>query len=107
MYPRPWEVANYVLALPPGTIVVSGAAPGVDSWALCVAEEVCGLEIDPHPADWKRYGRSAGFHRNPDIVKASDRVVVFWDGVSDGTRNTMKLAGNAGKLDEVYFGRRK
>ncbi len=39
----------------------------------------------------------AAYFRNGLIVDASDRIEVWWDGVSPGTRNTIRLAEKAGK----------
>ena len=91
------QVVDFVNSLPEGTIVVSGGARGVDKWAE-EAARVRGLEVDIYPADWNRLGKKAGMIRNRDIVKNADEVVAFWDGKSRGTKNTMELAEQAGKL---------
>lgn len=93
-------VRAYVRALPPGTVVVSGGARGVDRWAASEAKE-CGLEVVEYLADWDRYGRRAGMIRNSLIVSDSDKVVAFWDGVSAGTANTIKSARRLGRELEV------
>ena len=51
--------------------------------------------IDRFPADWERYGRSAGFKRNQQMVDtllAGDCVVALWDGQSRGTMHTVTMA---------------
>lgn len=51
-----------------GVLVVHGAAPGLDT----IAEGLCqgmGIETDPNPADWNRYGPSAGPRRNRTMLK--------------------------------------
>jgi predicted Rossmann fold nucleotide-binding protein DprA/Smf involved in DNA uptake len=100
-YPHPWLVASFVYALEPDTVIVSGGAHGPDSWAAHCAE-VFGL---PEPiiyrADWKKYGRSAGYIRNSLIVAACDSLVAFWDGESRGTFHSINLARRAGKPVKV------
>ena len=71
-------------------LVVSGGARGADYLGERWAKEnnIPTLIFKP---DWDKYGKSAGFIRNEDIVKNSDFVVVFWDGVSKGSKNSMCL----------------
>jgi hypothetical protein len=83
--------------------VVSGGARGVDSWAVDFAR-ARGLHFEEYPADWDRYGKSAGYHRNRDLVDKADFVVAFWDGVSRGTFHTIQLALQAEKLYWVFVG---
>ena len=82
-------------------IIVSGGAPGVDTWA---EETARGLEIATliFPARWGVHGRSAGMRRNPRIVAASDTIVAFWDEQSGGTRSSIDLALSSGKKVIVY-----
>lgn len=48
--------------------LVTGACPeGADAIAETIAEEL-GWPIELHPADWRRYGRRAGFVRNSFMV---------------------------------------
>jgi len=95
------DVRAYVRELPPGTVVISGGAPGVDS--VAVAEAVKrGLAVEVLQAQWAELGRAAGFIRNAEIVDASDAVVAFWDGKSPGTANTIRTAKKNGKLQSVF-----
>lgn len=91
----------YVRALPPGTVVVSGGAEGVDRWAEEAARER-GFETLIFNADWEGLGRSAGPIRNEQIVAHSDRLVAFWDGRSRGTLNSIALASERGIPIEVF-----
>lgn len=77
-------------------VVVSGGARGVDSWGAAFAEER-GIEVEVFKPDWKKYGKSAGYKRNKEIVDAADDVVAFWDGQSKGTLHTIQIAHKAGK----------
>lgn len=98
---RSLELVNkYIAELPPGTTVVSGAARGVDSTAAAAAR-ARGLEVVEFPAQWRLYGKRAGFKRNALIVEQADRVVAFWNGASRGTAHTIELARRAGKPVEI------
>ena len=78
------------------TKLVSGGARGADKLAERYAAERK-LEIEVLVPDWKA-GRGAGLARNTDIVAKADAVITFWDGVSPGTRDTIRKATKAGKL---------
>lgn len=86
-YPRLDLVLQFVDALPPETIVVSGAARGVDTVAARRARER-GLyvqELPVHSASWTSHGRAAGPIRNRLMVKLGDGVVAFWNWRSPGS----------------------
>lgn len=100
-YPRLNEVAEYVQALPADTIVVSGGANGVDTIAELTALD-CGMATEIFYPDWKRHGKSAGYIRNEQIVKAADKVVCFWHNQSRGTAHSIRLARQHGKELEVH-----
>lgn len=104
---RDWKdeqaVVDYVNALPEWVTVISGGARGVDTFARNAALARYDLDFECYPADWKRYGKSAGYRRNADIVAAADRIVAFWDGNSRGTAHTIGLAKLAGKPVEIHY----
>jgi hypothetical protein len=64
--------------------IVSGNARGVDrageQWAAAV-----GLPIKRFPAQWAKYGKSAGPRRNNEMSIYADACLAFWDGQSRGT----------------------
>ena len=98
---NPTAIENFVAALPDDTVVVSGAAPGVDSLAESAAARH-GLETLIFHADWKKLGRSAGPLRNEQIVDNADRVVAFWNGKSRGTLNSLVMAYLANLPIEIF-----
>lgn len=100
-YANPSEVSDYVKSLPEGTIIVTGGADGVDSWAESAAR-TRGFEVIIYPADWRKYGRGAGHIRNRQIVETCDKLVAFWDEVSPGTRSSISIASKAKKLEKVF-----
>ncbi len=111
VYPDPEGVRAYVAALPPGSIVVSGGAAGVDTWAVEAARQRADLTTRIYPADWAKHGKAAGFQRNLDIVRdvkrANGRIVAFWATdpktrqPSKGTGITVSLAEREGVPVEV------
>lgn len=77
-------------------LIISGGARGADTLAEKYAKEN-GIPTLIFLADWNRYGKSAGYRRNVDIIANADCVVAFWDGVSKGTKHSIDLAYSAGK----------
>jgi hypothetical protein len=73
------------------TCIISGGAKGADSLAEKWSKEN-NIETLIFKPDWDKYGKRAGFLRNEDIIKNSDAVVAFWDGISHGTKNDIDLA---------------
>jgi hypothetical protein len=119
-YPELQDVRDYVYQLPVGTVVVSGGARGVDRTAEETAME-CGLHVisfrpfNTHMTtakpwgilrllwngnDWTRHMlperypafAPAAFVRNGYIVELADRMALFWDGRSKGTKDTLRKA---------------
>lgn len=72
-------------------IIVSGGARGADRLAEKYAEEN-DMKMERYPADWDRYGKGAGFMRNSEMVNMSDCAVFFWDGKSNGTKDSITKA---------------
>jgi hypothetical protein len=84
-------------------IIVSGHAPGADAMGERFAKEH-GLPCEIHPADWAKYGRSAGPIRNAEMASCSDALIAFWDGQNPGTRSMIELARKKGlQVAVVYF----
>ena len=85
-------------------IVVSGGARGADSFGEAWAK-ARGIQTRVIRPDWKRFGRSAGFRRNGEIVAASQALVAFWDGESRGTADSIARAKARGiPVHIVRFG---
>lgn len=104
-FPDETLVREYVAGLEPHAVtIISGGARGVDSWAEDEAES-WSIPTDIYPADWDEHGKAAGFIRNQMMVEEADAVVAFWDGESNGTRHSIKLAMDAGKPLDIYVRR--
>jgi hypothetical protein len=99
-YPDLTEVHDFVATLPPGTVVVSGGARGVDRASIAAAKAL-GFAWQEFNADWKTLGRRAGYVRNREMIPTVGRVVCFWDGVSRGSADAVDVARKHGIEVEV------
>jgi len=75
--------------------IVSGAANGADKLGERYANER-GHQIKKFPADWDKYGKSAGYRRNAEMANYAGALIAFWDGVSRGTSHMINLAKEKG-----------
>lgn len=78
-----------------GIEIVEGCARGADTYFKGFAERH-NITLKSFPAEWNKYGKSAGYKRNAEMmsyIKQADVrfVVSLWDGVSKGTKNTIDL----------------
>lgn len=86
--------------------IISGTAKGADQHGEKLADEF-GFQVYRFPADWDRYGKSAGYIRNKEMAKfASDGdlcgvLFAFWDGESKGTKHMIDLAGEYGVATHI------
>jgi len=71
--------------------IVSGGAKGTDILAELFADTY-GIPKKIFYPDWNKYGNCAGFIRNELIIKNVNEVIVFWDGKSKGTKNSIDIA---------------
>lgn len=94
-------IVNRLFKLPADTTIVHGNAQGADRIAHQEAQKL-GLLVEPHPADWERYGKTAGPIRNKLMADlGADLCIAFWDGLSTGTRNMIDQAEKVGIPVEV------
>lgn len=97
------NVINILLILSPSGELnaefISGTARGADQLGEKFAEEY-NYPIKRFPADWDKYGKSAGYKRNEQMAlyaKEDNGVLVaFWDGQSKGTKHMIDLANKHG-----------
>lgn len=84
------QVLRTIVTAPAETRILHGAAMGADLLAALVATELGCAEVVAMPAEWDRYGRSAGIRRNLAMLDARPAwVVAFWNGRSSGTAHTI------------------
>ena len=86
---------SFVLSDGAEITIVSGHAKGADTLGEQYANEK-GYSLELHPADWEKYGKSAGFRRNQEMVEVSQAAICFWDGKSKGTEHTINLCKKKG-----------
>jgi predicted Rossmann-fold nucleotide-binding protein len=71
------------------TEVVSGAAKGADTcgenWAI-----KHGIPVKQFPANWDKYGKSAGYRRNKQMAEYAEAAILFPGGA--GTDSMFELA---------------
>lgn len=82
-------------------VVITGGALGVDAAIelACMRRGIKNLIVH---ARWVELERVAGPRRNQHIVDMSDSLLIFWDGVSPGTRDTIKRAKKSGKEFQIF-----
>jgi hypothetical protein len=91
-------VVNFVVkAIDAGWQIVTGGAEGVDTFAedASMGYGHFTVVIKPkwHGPEGKgAYNHRAALERNTEIVDLSDMLVAFWDGVSTGTRDSIRKA---------------
>ena len=100
-----WSIPHYALAAEwythgPTTILVSGncpprpnGVPGADR--ICeVIWESWGGPVERHPANWKQYGKPAGYIRNAEMAALPGvyKCLAFSLNASGGTANCMEEA---------------
>lgn len=71
--------------------IVSGTANGADKLGEKYAKEK-GYGIKQFPAEWDKWGKSAGYRRNAEMADYGDMLIAFWDGESRGTKHMIDLA---------------
>lgn len=101
-WPNPPLVVAAIMAVPQGTVILTGDASGVDELVRATAKRR-GLALEVFPAIWAQHGKRAGAVRNLQLVRECDSLLAFWDGVSPGTRITLRMAAAAGKLQGVIY----
>lgn len=81
--------------------IVSGTASGADKMGEEYSNTM-GLQLKKFPADWDKYGKSAGYKRNKQMAEYADVLIAFWDGKSRGTKHMIDLALEHGLEVHIY-----
>lgn len=76
--------------------IVSGMARGADSLGVKYSESHQPIKLTKFPANWDKYGKSAGYIRNKEMANYADALIAFWDGKSRGTQHMINLASQKG-----------
>ncbi len=80
--------------------IISGGANGIDTLAEQYADKHKLSKIIIRPR-YALYRRGAPLIRNKEMVNICDKILVFWDGKSRGTKNTIDYAKQLSKPIEV------
>jgi hypothetical protein len=88
-------IQETLIKYPNDSLVIHGNAAGADQLSGAVAKQL-GMKVKVYPANWKEYGRVAGFLRSIQMLDKEEPnlVIAFWDGRSKGTAHTIKEADN-------------
>ena len=72
-------------------LIICGGAAGVDTVAEKYADgcSISKLVLRPH---YKKYGKAAPLIRNNKMIEIADKVIVFWDGKSKGSKHTIEMS---------------
>jgi hypothetical protein len=91
---RVFKVLSFLNERKPVSLVIHGGATGADSLAAIWASSN-NISAQSFPADWERYGKSAGPRRNRQMLKEGkpDIVIAFPGG--GGTDNMRQQAEKA------------
>lgn len=77
------------------TILIQGGAKGADLMAAQWAR-VRHIPVKEYPAQWEKYGKSAGYRRNRQMLQEEQPHVVIAFPGGKGTDNMVELATKAG-----------
>ena len=80
--------------------ILTGGAPGVDHQGFIFGVEY-GFDCLIFPALWSRYGRRAGPLRNEEMAQVATHAILFWDGVSRGTKSMLELCNRYNLITTV------
>ncbi len=72
-------------------VFVSGGCRGADKLGERYAAEN-GYKLERYPAEWSKYGITAGHIRNKKMAEVSDYIICFWDKKSKGTKSMIECA---------------
>lgn len=81
-------------------IVVSGHARGADTLGEKYAQDE-GFTLEIYLAQWKKFGKRAGYRRNEQMAEVADALIAFWDGSSKGTKHMIDIMNEKNLLVRV------
>jgi hypothetical protein len=83
--------ASYLKLFPAATVLLQGGAKGIDTGAKAYFSNL-GIPVEDYPADWNKYGNSAGPRRNRQMAEWGNVLLAIWDGESRGTKSMINEA---------------
>lgn len=88
----PSILEEFIHATPPWEITVVHGAYHMD-WFVAGVAHALGMHTEPHPPDWKKYGKGAGPIRNRHMVDLGAIVWLAW--IKNGSPGATHCAGYA------------
>lgn len=85
----------------PSVEIVSGTANGADKLGERYSIEK-GYKLTKFPAQWEKFGKSAGYKRNQQMADYADTLIAFWNGRSRGTKHMIDIAKSQGLNISVF-----
>lgn len=82
--------------------VVCGMARGADELGRQWASRNQ-IPVKKFPANWTRYGKSAGYRRNCEMADNADALIALWDGKSRGTKHMIDIAYTRGLAVFIHY----
>lgn len=79
--------------------VVHGDARGADKLAGQAVFDYSWVDVEVYPAEWDKYGKSAGYRRNATMISLEPDIVLAFKKIGSGnrgTQHTIDLAHKAG-----------
>ena len=78
-------------------VIVQGGCPTGGDYLARQYARIKGYKLEEFSADWKKYGKAAGYIRNREMHKYISKypnrgVFAWWDGKSKGTAQSFTLA---------------
>lgn len=78
------------------TVIIQGGASGLDRAAANIARQLGFKSIVTFPAQWKKYGRSAGIRRNMEMLDTTKPDIVYAFPGGTGTAHMVAYARRQG-----------
>jgi len=94
------KLEDYNKSNGPITEIVSGGARGPDRIAASWGHSK-NIPVTVFYPNWNLLGKCAGMVRNKEMAEYADVAICFWDGKSNGTRNTIEEMRKCRKPIEV------
>ena len=85
-------------------VVISGRGWGADKLAETFSSQH-GIDLELFPANWGKHGEDAGYIRWNKVFSTQgvNRVFLFWDGKSKGTKTLKKLSEEYDIPCEIFY----
>lgn len=89
-----WQKCNYYLGskLKTHKVVILSGTSILTSQLINEYASQQSLIVEPHDADWDRYGQEAGYRSNEEMLDKADALIAFWDGKGRTTGGLIESA---------------